>query len=262
MRKKVILILLVLMMNKAASAVHIKTADDITYESLVQIGSDTAYTDHVPHFREIFKKLKVRTFLEFGVGFSTKYFLDFSDKVISVEFVTHGTGPEWIKKCMELYRDISNWIPLVYFSGYQSDPNWAPYKYLGSENLYKAASYQSATHKNYALIDDFYLTELNDFMAKLVQSNRIDIAFVDAGIYIRGDMVQLLFGKVPVIVAHDTYCRAWGHKDDVYGYSRIVTPDNYEELFIPAGQGTTVWVIKKDAYMDLTQSLKNYIKDL
>lgn len=246
-----------------SAASDITKAEEITYDWLVDNGNQTAYSDHISHFKEVFKRLKVRTFLEFGLGFSTKYFLDNCNKVISVEFVTPGSGPEWCKKCLSLYQDeYSNWTPIVYFTGHLIDVNWAPYKYLGSESVYKAASYQSSNHKNYALIDNFYLKELDAFIRRLSQSHQIDVAFVDPGIYIRGDLVQLLFGKVPVILAHDTNVRAIGVEDDVYGYSRVITPEDYEEIFFSYGAGTTVWVIKNEKFMSLVEALKSYAETL
>src|SRR6185436_1197288 len=111
----------------------IKKADDITYDWLVKYGDETGITDHVSHFRKIFNKFKVKTCLEFGVGYSTKYFLDSCNKVISIEFVTSGYGPAVMKRYIELYRGYSNWLPIVYFSGYRGDMTWAPFKYLGTE---------------------------------------------------------------------------------------------------------------------------------
>ncbi len=264
MKKTLLLSILAVQFTLSAeNDINITKAEQITYDWLVSTGELTAYTDHIPHFREVFKRLKVRTFLEFGVGFSTKYFLDHCNKVISVEFVTPGCGPEWFKKCLSLYRDdYSNWIPIVFFTGQLTDVNWPPYKYFGSESVYKAAAYQSSTHKNYALIDDFYLKELDAFISRLAQSHQIDVAFVDPGIYLRGDLVQLLFGKVPVILAHDTTQRALGMELEVYGYSRIVTPEDYEEIFIGKGAGTTAWIIKNEKFMHLIEALKKYAQEL
>ncbi len=253
---KKLLFLLLLFFNLAWSDDYYQSADEITYESLLKLAELTAYTDHIPVFKELFAQMKVKTFLEFGVGYSTKYFLDSCTKVISVEFVTHGYGPEWIKNCLDLFRPCAHWLPIVFFSGCKSNPDWAPYKYNGSEHVYKAASYQSATHKNYALIDDFYLTELNAFIMNLTKCHKIDVAFVDPGIYLRGDLVQLLFDKVPIILAHDTRCRHEGMQGDVYGYSRIVTPENYEELFANTGQGVSIWVRKQEKYQALIKKLK------
>lgn len=239
----------------------IRTAEDITYDLLVKLGDETGSFDHISHFRQIFKKMKVKTFLEFGVSYGTKYFLDMSNKVISVEFITHGYGPDTLKYFLNLFQEYSNWIPLSFFSGFLGDVSFAPYKYLGSEAVYKAASYQTVTHKNYALIDSFYLTELDAFIRNLIRFHKIDIAFVDSsGVYLRGDLVQLLFDKVKLIVAHDTGCKAQKEVGDVYGYSRVQTPDNYEEIHFPVGQGTTVWVMKDSEHQEKIDELKRYAK--
>jgi hypothetical protein len=180
--------------------------------------------------------------------------------VISVEFVTQGGGPAWIKECISLYNGYSNWQPIAYFSDYFGDTSWSKHSFFGSNEVYKAASYQCTQHKNYALINSAYMRELDGFIANLVKDNQIDVGFVDAGIYIRGDFVQLLFNRVPIIVAHDARCRAIGEKDDVYAYCRISPPENYEEFFVDAGMGTMIWIEKSDKFVALRQVLKEYVQ--
>lgn len=238
-------------------------ADQITYEWLVNEGDLKAYSDHIAHFKFLFDRHKVRTFLEFGLGYSTAYFLERCHKVISIEFITHGYGPQWMQYSVELFREASNWVPIAYFSGFLGDTNWARYKYVGSEAVYRACSYQCATHQNYALQDDFYLTELNAFLKNLVRSNKPEVAFVDAGLVLRGDLVTLMFGKVPIIVAHDTAWRGLKKPGaDVYGYTRIETPDTYEEIYLDSGAGTTLWVVKKPEYEGLRKALWEYSQGL
>lgn len=219
-------------------------------------------TGYFVPFSKIFSKIKTKTVLEFGVSDATKYFLDSCGKVISVEVITHGYGPESLKRFLSQYQAYSNWIPISYFSGFQGDTTFSPYKYLGSEAVYKAASYQSATHKNYALQDDFYLVELEAFIKNLVRFNKIDVAFVNtSGITLRGDLAQLLFGKVPVILAQDTSSRTFQIPDDLYGYCRMEIPENYEEIHLPAS-GTTAWILKETKYQELIEELNNYAKAL
>lgn len=210
----------------------------------------------ITDFRDYLQKYKVKTYLEFGPGVWTEYFLESCRKVISVEFVTPGYGPNVIKNYLGIYGSYSNWTPIIYFSAYQGDLEWAPYKYLGSEHVHKAASYQCSTHQNYALMDDFYLIELNAFIAGLVKYNKIEVAFVNSGLYIRGDLVQLMFGKIPIIFAKDSSSRAKGIENDVYGYSRIVTPEDYEEIYLQDEQGTTAWILKSEKYEELSLALK------
>jgi len=236
----------------------IMNADEITEEWLITTGADTGYTEHIRHFKKIFSSMKVRTFLEFGVGFSTKYFLDHSDKVISVEIVTPGTGPEWFKYCIDLFRNCSTWIPMAYFTGNGLDTSWAPNKYMGTESVYQACAYQPAYYKSYALIDPSFLVDLENFVKQQVADNTIDIAFVDAGVCIRGDLVQVLFHHVPIIAAHDVGPRELRHLNDVYGYGRIRIPENYEEIYVAEGMGTAFWVKKEEKYQAIAKVLKAY----
>lgn len=251
MKKSIFLLLLFPLLLRG----QIDDPERIDYEWLIDSGHCGA-CDYLPIFRTVFEKFKVRTLLQFGVGDMTKYFLDHSTKVISIEFVTPGYGPIWIQRYLDFYRNFSNWIPIVYFSSYQGDPAWAPFKYLGSEHLYKAVSYQCSTHKDYSLNDPFYRIELEAFIGNLAKYNHIDVAFVEPPAYIRGDLVQILFGKVPVILAHDTAVREQEIENDVYGYSRISTPDEYEEIFFPEGSGTTAWILKNGKYHKLIELLK------
>ncbi|MBS0620559.1 MAG: hypothetical protein JSS61_03765 [Verrucomicrobia bacterium] len=213
---------------------HSNDSDFITYDWLATCGIETAYTDHIAHFRKLFNTMHVRGFLECGCGFSTKYFMDHSEKVISIEFITTDTNDQWLKKCIDLYKDFPHWTPLAY----QASPCFE-----------KAASYQCATHQDYALIDSSYLVELDTFFkthiaSSALQGHPIDVAFVDAGIYLRGDMVKLLLGnKVPVVIAHDTYEDTSKEVDKgLYGWFKVKTPPDYVKIQIPWGVQTTFWI--------------------
>lgn len=235
----------------------INTPEDITEEWLIN-GTENHYTEHVEHLKNVFTEVKVRTMLEFGCGFSTKYFMDYSDKVVSVEFVTNGTGPDWIKYCLELYRECPKWFPIVYFSGWPEDISWAPNKYMGAESVYHAAAYQPVYKESYAHIDPSFLVDLHNFVTVQTIYNPVDFAFIDAGVYIRGDLVQVCFNKVPIIAAHDIAPKSERHLNDIYGYGRIIVPDNYEEIYITKGMGTAFWVKKEAQYENLIEKLKNY----
>lgn len=222
--------------------------DFITYDWLVDLGKTTAYTDHIPHFRNLFNSMKVRGLLECGCGFSTKYFLDHCAKVVSIEFITSGTNDQWLLECIKLYKDYNNWVPL---------------RYLGTETFSQACGYQCTYHRDYALIDPTYLKELDDYFkvqlyTAYLEGKDIDVAFVDAGVYIRGDMVKvLLANKVPVVVAHDTASDV-GTETDVglYGWFKVHTPTDYEKISIPHGVGTTFWISKK--FPDVIASMTAY----
>lgn len=188
--------------------------DEITYEWLKKIGG---YSDHISHFQKLFVNHPPMNFLEFGLGYSTKYFLDQCQHVTSVEFTADGT--EWIDKCQDLYRNYSNWTPITYVS-----------------------------------------KDIDQFIENQTHDQAFDIAFIDGGTAIRGRLVQLLFDKVPIIAAHDTYWRAWSilrqipfeippflldHPQcDIYHYLKIAPPSHYKEIYIPTGRGTTFWIQK------------------
>lgn len=238
-------------------------ADEVSYPWLTQAAVKDHDTDHVQLFKKLFELRKVRTLLEFGLGYSTKFFLDHCSKVISVDIITYGYGPEIMQKFLHVYSDYSNWIPIAFFSGYRGwDYSWAPYKHLGSESLYKATSYQHAHRKDYTKIDDFYLVELNAFISNLLKYNKPDVVFIGHAIILRGDFVQLLFDKVPLIIAHNTLNRKLGIAEDLYGLNRVITPENYEEIYFGLQGGTTIWIQKKETFQELTDKLRAYANTL
>lgn len=234
---------------------EITRAEEITDELLTTPGPFFSYTEHIRHFKIIFNQMKVRTFLEFGVGFSTKYFLDNSDRVISVEFITHGTGPEWLIYCMQIFKDYRSWVPMAYISGYNEDTKWARYLYNGLDSVFQAASYQPVHLQSYKEIDASFIEDLDRFILQQTAGSNVDIAFVDAGVCLRGDLVQTLFNKVPIIVAHDFGPKESIQLNDIYGYGRIIVPDNYVEIVVPFGMGTAFWVVKDEKYEKIIQDL-------
>jgi hypothetical protein len=229
-------------------------ADAITPEYLAKVGKETGFCDYIPHMQKIFDNYKVKTLLEFGLGYSTKYFLDHCTKVISVEFITRSLKPDWIKYCLGLYQDYSNWIPVAYFSNYPGDFSWAPYKFFGTSKLYEAETQYSPTLQ--FPTDGAYLTELNTFITNITKYHKIDLVLVDPPTLLRGPLVELLFDKASVIVAHDCYSYYTEQITDIYGYRRVKVPDNYETIFINKGKTTLVWIKKSEE--TLIQLLKEY----
>lgn len=221
------------------SIAHGGESDFITYDWLIDCGKNTAYTDHIPHFRRLFNTMKVRGFLECGCGYSTKYFMDHCDKVISIEFMNPGTGDYWFKECLNLYKDCSNWVPLLYNADHKD------------QSFNNACAYACSEHRDYSLIDPSYLVRLDQFFKKQIEMARqggknIDVAFVDPGVYPRGDMVKLLLeNKVPIVMAHDTiFDKGSDVSEGLYIWFVVKTPPDYEKIFIPFGNGTTFWISK------------------
>lgn len=210
--------------------------DFITYEWLCDLGTRTGYTDHIPHWRRLFNTMKVRGFLECGLGYSTSYFLKNADKVISIEYITPDCGDKWYKECLNLFKDHENWIPLLYNAE------------LRSNSFNNACAYQCYMHQDYALIDSIYIKELVQHFKSLIkkaeeENYEIDVAFVDPGIYIRGDMVNLLLDlQIPIVVSHHTEMDNGTEKGNLYGWNKVKTPENYVKIYIPFGKGTTFWI--------------------
>ncbi len=223
-------------------------AEDIADDFFINIGEITEDYNHIPFFEKICETIKVRTLLEFGVGYSTPYFLGACTKVISVEFIYSPWETDWIKECLDLFRGRSNWVPVVYFSHFTGDFSWAPYKYHGSDALYKAHFYQTLTGQSFSVIDRSYQDELRFFLSNLTKYNTIDVAFVDFGVTLRADVVQLLFEKIPVILANCT--------KNSYLEESLQVPANYEEIRISKGVGTTIWVKKTEELSPLIKALK------
>lgn len=228
-------------------------SDEIAFEHLTQDPNST----FIPCMKEILQKVNTRTLLEFGMGDATKYFLQHCHRVVSVEVVTHGYGPDRIRSLIQSYRDFSNWIPIAFFSGYRGDVSWAPYKYLGSDAVYVAGSYQCATHLSYEPIDPFYLKELGEFITNLAKFNKIEVILIHPILFLRGDLVQLSFHKIPVIVAYHTAPRYATSIEDPWGYRRVQSPPDYEEIIIPNQPGTTIWVAKEPKYQELIETLRD-----
>ena len=153
--------------------------------------------------------------------------------------MTPGTDYLWFNECLKLYKDCPNWVPLAYNADHSD---------LSFNN---ACAYACSDHKDYSLIDPSYLDTLNAYFKDQIdiahqEGHDIDVAFVDAGVCTRGDMVKLLLAnKVPIVMAHDTASDRGSDVDEgYYAWFVVKTPDDYEKIFIPVGQGTTFWINK------------------
>ncbi|MBA2727563.1 MAG: hypothetical protein H0U49_05250 [Parachlamydiaceae bacterium] len=212
-------------------------SDFVDYDFLAQQAESSSYTDHIPHWRRLFNTMKVRGMLECGCGYSTAYFMDHAEKVISIEYITPGYGDDWYQVCVSLFADRPNWIPMTYNANFRSN------------SFNNACAYQCAMHQDYALIDPTYLNELDRHFKEQIKNAQengypIDVAFVDPGVYVRGDLVKLLLkNNVPIVAAHDTASdNGTKELENLYGWNKVSTPANYVKIYIPYGQGTTFWI--------------------
>ncbi len=209
---------------------------DLTYEKLVASG----YTDHVQHFQKLFQHHKVRSFIEFGLGYGTKYFLDNCEQVTSVEILLPSQSRYWADHTISLLQGYTNWTPIVR---------------NGSQNLQTANSLAAVEYKDPALYDSSYLLELKEICNELFRDKEYEVAFVDPGFHMRGDLVNELFDRVPIIVAHDTN---YAHLQ--YGWNKIYTPSNYVKIVCTEGSGTTFWIRTDEP--DLIRALGGIVPDM
>lgn len=205
-------------------------AEELTYEKLVE----SVYTDHVQHFQKLFAHMKVRSFIEFGVGYGTKYFLDHCQEVTSCEILFPKQKTDWFDESKLLFAKYKNWTPILK---------------RGSKNFKIADKIARQERINPALKNASYLKELKQICNELFAKKSYDVAFVDPGFHMRGDLVRELFNRVPIIVAHDTNASA-----EIYGWGRVHTPLNYEKIIFKEGSGVTFW-IRKDKE-DLIRALQ------
>lgn len=205
---------------------------EITYESM----KDDPYTDHVRVFKQLFDRVEISSMVEFGLGVGTKFFLDNVDRVISIEMLCADQTDEWYNYCIELYKGYSNWSQNL-FQG-SSLITWANRAVIRGEDP--------------ALVNPAYLLELEQAVSiALVQP--VELVFVDCDVHNRGDIVNLLFNKVDIIVAHDT--KTLGK--NVYGWEKILPPANYHRFMFTKGQGIVFWV--KDNRSDVMEVLQTMV---
>lgn len=215
----------------------------ITYEWLHTQSPTMSQADYLPHLRRLFHTMEVRGFLECGYSFSTRYFLENSERVFSIEFLAPSVKTDYFPLCLQLALPCKHWVPLQYNVGYSD---------IGFN---RACDYQKNTHKDYALVSSKYLERLAQYFQKCLMDAKnegtpIDVAFVDSNAPLRGDMVNLLLANnVPVVVAHDTGCESdLFAQTNPWGWAKVQTPANYERVDICQNNGTTFWIRKDQAF--------------
>ena len=181
----------------------------------------------------MFARFGVRSMLEFGLGGATEQFIRELDHVTSVEIYTSDkeleeklkiSGPQWAKK----------------FGEELASPKWNIVMVEAGDGIIAAekdVTGKASVPRGSDPTSDKYKKELADIIDSIDWSG-YDYAFVDAGIHLRGDLVNALFGKVRIIGAHDTNDR------DVSGYKRVVCPPEYRVEEHSQGCGTTFWIQK------------------
>ena len=192
------------------------------------------------YFREIFSHEKINNFLEFGLGVGTEFLLENCEKVTSVELSLGSYNLEWYEKTKEKLKDYDNWE-----SHYVNVP----------EEISNAD--QRAQKLRFPLEDTKYLKVLKKITDPFISNSAYDFIFVDAGIHLRGDLVNISFDKADIIAAHDTSRDHNRVLKNIYGYNIVNAPDNYTEIHYECTyMGTTLWI--KNDLPDLIEIMKKF----
>lgn len=233
--KKMCLFLTILS-AQTLNALQAYTIDDITYESL----ANNDWTDHVRAFRCLFAVETISSFLDFGTGRGTKFFLDQCDHLTSYEISTNSRNmSEWYQASLTAYVNYKNWTPVHIFASENFD-------YF---NVDYGRNYHDIHLRN-SIEYAKYLLEVQSICDAALSMGPYDAAFIDPGIVTRADFVNCLLGRVDIIAAHDT-------RDWIYGWARIKDDPDYEKIRFLRGCGVDFW-IKKDR-QDLIRALKTEI---
>jgi hypothetical protein len=178
---------------------------------------------YIPSFDILFEKYPIKRVLEFGEGEGTRYFLEKTSFVCSVEVIVSENHYRWVDKCKESYK------------AYKEEGKWEQIVIIGGEVLKKV---DINCQKGVQTELREYEVHLKDILETSMEFGPYDVAFVDYGIHMRADMVNLLFNKVDIICAHDT-----GVSPKIYGWDKISPPNNYKrQQFKSEYLGTTFWI--------------------
>lgn len=190
-----------------------------------EAAASSRWTDHAPYLRRLFALRPIASCLEFGLGEGTRILLDHCGHVTSLELAARPVHEEWFQRCLESYRGYGNWDPVLHRCG---------------EKLREADRIGEAG--GYPIADRAYVAELEEVVERVLGRRRYDLAFVDAGIHNRGDLVNLLFGRVPIIAAHDT-----NGLERHYGWDLVAPPPEYRRVRFTQGLGTTFWIHESES---------------
>lgn len=232
-----------------------QTDAHITYEWLSTDPQIAPSTDYLPHLRRLFNTIEIRGFLECGCSFSTKYFLENSENVLSLDFVAPSFKNEQFAPCETMFSPYKKWMALRYNTAFQD------------KSFNKACEYQHKKGKDYTSINPHYLDELSQFFNKQILNAQnkgvvFDVAFVNTKAPLRGDMVNILLkNNIPIIIAHDTGSENTKKStQDPWGWFKVATPPDYVKISLPIGKGTTFWI--KNNLFFVINSLSTYLNDI
>jgi len=178
--------------------------------------------DHRQAFDVLLEHCEIEKFFEFGLGAGTEYFLQHCLHVTSVE-LSYNDDNKWFNRCKAGYHNYENW-DAHFFA--------LPENICSAERAIRAGEGATVYGTNYG-----YLEDLQEVVHRFVPERAFDLVFVDPGIHLRADIVNVLFDRVKIIVVHDT-----NQLPDYYGWERINTPHNYKRVDFPTRAGVVFFV--------------------
>ncbi len=201
-------------------------ANEPCYRSYAELAS-SVWTDHVEHLAKLFKIQDIDSFLEFGLGEGTKFYLENCGEVTSVTLLGKdkmGNLPHY-EQCLSLFSCYPNWTPILHICG---------------EAVDQAVTIAETRHIDPTRLNSEYMSEINEICDSLFEDKAYDVAFVDSAVIVRGSIVNALFDRVDIIVAHDVNALP-----KIYGWAFVETPPNYEQIKFTKGSGTSFWIKKE-----------------
>jgi hypothetical protein len=185
-----------------------------------------AYTDWIPVL-EIIQDKKETSILEFGIGAGTKALVDNFGQVFSLEILN---DREWFDKTVDQLKDYKN---------YRAKYIDAPELFAAHDEFTKSAKPNHRGNNFQAERPAKLLLEILEESKNSVGYSDFDGFFVDAGVYLRGEIVNFVLQYKPrFVLVHDT------NGFDDYGYN-LVTSGEYAYFGFNTGDGTGLFLRKE-----------------
>lgn len=197
--------------------------------------AEDPWTDHIFYLAPFLELTSTSKVIEFGLGKGSEVFIDFCQHVQSIELVVEKDNLNWVEYCENKFAGASN---------------WKSKKIICDELLLKAHSIAWRSHNPIEYLESYPL-HLEKMINSLFFDVKCDLIFIDCGFAPRADILNKLFYRAPILVAHDT-----NQDEKMYGWLRLSVPEKYTEVHFDTLQGLTFWVEKSQ------QNIINFLRNL